>query len=303
MPERQGKRIEKRKAVGFLTAFSIGGTDNDCAERIRMKRKALVMDIDGTLTNSQKDISPATKAGVQAVLKKGHLCVLASGRPAPGMRRYEHELELERYGGYLLSQNGARILASHTGEVIYQKALPLEIVPGLYEFARENGCGLATHKGNAVISAFAPDAYVSLEAHINGLSVRQVESFPDFVDFDIYKCFMTADGEKAAVLERELQKIYGEKAAIYRSEPYFIEIVPVGVDKGDSLRRLMEHIGIPREDVVCCGDGFNDISMMQYAGVGVAMGNAQQVVKDAADYVTASNDEDGIVQVIDRFFL
>lgn len=268
-----------------------------------MKRKVLVLDIDGTLTNSHKDITPATKTGIQAILKKGHLCVLASGRPAPGMRRYEHELELEKYGGYLLAQNGARILASHTGEVIYQKALPLEIVPGLYEFARENGCGLATHKGNAVITAFAPDVYVSLEARINGMPMRQVENFGDFVDFDIYKCFMTAEDGKAAVLERRLREIYGDKAAIYRSEPFFIEIVPKGVDKGDSLRRLMEHIGIPREDVVCCGDGFNDISMLRYAGVGVAMGNARQEVKDAADYVTATNDEDGIAQVIDRFFL
>ena len=267
-----------------------------------MKRKALVLDIDGTLTNSRKDITLATKTAIQAIMEKGHLCVLASGRPAPGMRRYERELELEKYGGYLLSQNGARILSRRTGEPIYQKALPLEIVPGLYEFALENGCGLATHKGDMVISAFAPDRYVSLEARINGMPMRQVERFPDFVDFDIYKCFMTADDRKAAVLERKLQKLYGEQAAIYRSEPFFIEIVPKGVDKGDSLRRLTEHTGIPREDVVCCGDGFNDISMLQYAGVGIAMGNAQQEVKDAADYVTATNDEDGIVEAIARFF-
>ena len=150
-----------------------------------MKRKALVLDIDGTLTNSRKDITLATKTAIQAIMEKGHLCVLASGRPAPGMRRYERELELEKYGGYLLSQNGARILSSRTGEPIYQKALPLEIVPGLYEFALENGCGLATHKGDMVISAFAPDRYVSLEARINGMPMRQVERFPDFVDFDI----------------------------------------------------------------------------------------------------------------------
>lgn len=267
-----------------------------------MRRKVLVLDIDGTLANSQKDITPATKTGIQAILMKGHPCVLASGRPAPGMRRYEHELELEKYGGYLLSQNGARILASRTGQVIYEKALPLEIMPGLYEFARENSCGLATHKGNMVISAFVPDEYVSLEARINGMPIQQVGNFGDYVDFKSYKCFMTAEGEKAAVLERRLQSIYGDRAAIYRSEPFFIEIVPKGVDKGDSLRRLMEHMGIPREDVVCCGDGFNDISMIQYAGVGVAMGNAQQEVKAAADYVTATNDEDGIAQVIDRFF-
>lgn len=268
-----------------------------------MRAKALVLDIDGTLTNSRKEISPATKDAIFAALEKGHKCVLASGRPAFGMRRYERELELKRHGGYLLSHNGARVVACGTGEVIYADPLPLAVVPGLYEFAAKNRCGLATHLEDTVISAFAPDKYVSWEAHINGMPVRHVEDFPAFVNFDIYKCFMTAESERAAELEEKLRALYGDILAIYRSEPYFIEIVPRGVDKGDSLCRLMEHIGIAREDVICCGDGFNDISMMRYAGVGVAMGNAQQAVKDTADYVTASNDEDGLVQVIGRFLL
>lgn len=268
-----------------------------------MRAKALVLDIDGTLTNSRKEISPATKAVIFAALEKGHKCVLASGRPAFGMRRYARDLELEKHGGYLLSHNGARVVACGTGEVIYENPLPLAAVPGLYEFAAKNRCGLATHLEDTVISAFAPDKYVSWEAHINGMPVRHVEDFPAFVDFDIYKCFMTAEGERAEGLEKKLRARYGDMLAIYRSEPYFIEIVPRGVDKGDSLRRLMEHMGIAREDVICCGDGFNDISMMRYAGVGVAMGNAQQAVKDAADYVTASNDEDGLVQIIEGFLL
>lgn len=266
-----------------------------------MKEKALVLDIDGTLTNSEKEITPATKAAILAVLEQGHKCVLASGRPAFGMRRYEQELELGRYGGYLLSHNGARVMACGTGETIYQRPLPLAMIPALRAFAAQNGCGLATHLDDTLISAFPPDPYVAWEAHINGMPMRHVEDFAEFVNFDVYKCFMTAESEKAAVLEKKLQAMYGDALGIYRSEPYFIEIVPKGVDKGDSLGRLMEHIGIAREDVICCGDGFNDISMMRYAGVGVAMGNAQQAVKDAADYVTASNDDDGVAQVIRRF--
>lgn len=266
-----------------------------------MKTKALVMDIDGTLANTEKNITSATKDAIRNILEQGHKVVLASGRPAFGMRRYADELELKRYGGYLLSHNGARVLDYCTGKVIFQKALPLELLPDLYAFARENGCGLATHSENTVISAFAPDKYVALEARINGMPVEEAENFPDYVDFDIYKCFMTADSEKAAALEKELQKICGFRASVYRSEAFFLEIVPRDVDKGDSLARLMGAVGIRRENVVCCGDGFNDISMIRYAGVGVAMGNAQPPVKEAADYVTAGNDEDGLVQVIRQF--
>ena len=125
-----------------------------------MERKALVLDIDGTLTNSNKEISPATGAGIRKVLESGHLVVLASGRPAYGMRRYAGELELKKYGGYLLSHNGARIVACGTGEVVYQKAVPGDLLPVLYEFAQKHDCGLATHSEDTVISAFAPDQYV-----------------------------------------------------------------------------------------------------------------------------------------------
>lgn len=267
-----------------------------------MKEKALVLDIDGTLTNSKKEITPATKQAIQDLMKRGGKVILASGRPTPGMRRYEEELELEKYGGYLLSFNGARIVECRTGEIVYQRILPLTLLPGLYGFAKKNGCGLITYLGGEVISAFSIDKYVEIEARINGLPVREVSDFVNFVDFDINKCLMTAEPERAEVLEKELQDKYGRIASIYRSEPFFIEIMPQEVDKASSLDKMLPAIGVERENTVCCGDGFNDISMIKYAGVGVAMGNAQQAVKEAADYITATNDEDGLVQVIEKFF-
>lgn len=267
-----------------------------------MNKKVLVLDIDGTLTNSRKEITPATRDAIQDIMKKGSLVILASGRPTAGMRRYEQELELEKYGGYLLSFNGAKAFDCRTGEVLYQRLLPLTLLPGLYRFAKNNGCGLITYLGDEAISAFSMDQYVELETRINAIPVRQVENFVRFVDFDINKCLMTAEPERAAVLVEELREKYGQVAGIYRSEPFFIEIMPQGVDKATSLDRMLLSLGMRREDAVCCGDGFNDIAMIQYAGVGVAMGNAQAEVKAEADYITGTNDEDGLVQVIDRFF-
>lgn len=268
-----------------------------------MDEKVLVLDIDGTLTNSQKEITPATKRAIQETLQRGHKVILASGRPTPGMYRYEKELELEKYGGYLLSFNGGRIVECRTGEIVYQRTLPAEIIPGLYRFAKEHACGLVTYFGDYIISAFEPDAYVQIESRINGMEVRVEERFTEFVDFEVNKCLMTAPPEQAEKYEQELAGKYGNILSVYRSEPFFIEIMPKNVDKATSLDRMLETVGMGRENAICCGDGFNDISMIQYAGVGVAMGNAQPAVKQAADYVTDTNDRDGLVQVMQKFIL
>lgn len=270
---------------------------------MNQQEKVLVLDIDGTLTNSQKEITENTKRGIRVVLEHGHKVILASGRPTPGMRRYEKELELEKYGGYLLSFNGGRIINCRTGEIIYQRILPLAIIPGLFAFAKKNGCGLVTYFGDNIISAFDPDEYVLLESKINSMPIKVVEDFKDYVDFDINKCLLTAPVDKAPELEKELAQRYGDLVSVYRSEPFFIEIMPKNVDKAASLDRMLESVGLTRENAICCGDGFNDISMIKYAGVGVAMGNAQPAVKEIADYITDTNDRDGLVQVIEEFIM
>jgi Cof subfamily protein (haloacid dehalogenase superfamily) len=265
-------------------------------------KKILVLDIDGTLTNSKKQITEATKQAIWELMDRGHLVALASGRPTPGMRKYEKELELDKRGGYLLSYNGARVVECTGGEVVHQNFLPLHVVPELYEFAKERGAGLITYDGDVVISAFEPDEYIKLEAGINWLPIRHEPDFVEYVNYDINKCLMTAPGEQAAVYEKELQERFGDIISIYRSEPFFIEIMPKNINKADSLDKVLKGMGMSAENAVCCGDGFNDITMIKYAGVGVAMGNAQPAVKEAADYIAPTNDEDGLVDVISRFF-
>lgn len=268
-----------------------------------MNEKILVLDIDGTLTTSTKDISPETKKGIMMIQERGHIVMLASGRPTPGMMRYAKELELAKYGGYLLSFNGARIINCKTGEIVYQRTLPRFIIPEIYHFAKEHHCGLITYCGDYVVSGTGMDEYIELEARINGMPVREVDDFLDFVDFDVNKCLMTAPSEEAEKYVVLLQEKFKDTLSIYRSEPFFIEIMPKNVDKATSLDRMLETVGLKREDAICCGDGYNDITMIAYAGIGVAMANARDEVKAVADYVTKSNDEDGLVDVIDKFIL
>lgn len=265
--------------------------------------KILVLDIDGTLTNSQKEITPQTKAGILRIMERGHKVILASGRPTPGMRRYAEELELEKYGGYLLSFNGGRIIECRTGEIVYQKTLPSNVVSGLYKFAVKHDMGIVTYLGDHIIVGTRMDEYIELESRINGMPCRKVDNFAQYKEYKLNKCLMTAEPKLAEQYEKQLQEMYGDVLSIYRSEPFFIEIMPKNIDKANSLDRMLETVGLTRENTICCGDGFNDMTMIQYAGVGVAMANAQEEVKQSADFITDSNDEDGIVKVIDTFIL
>jgi Cof subfamily protein (haloacid dehalogenase superfamily) len=153
----------------------------------------------------------------------------------------------------------------------------------------------------AFLERFA--SYIEWEAKLNQLPVKEVDNFVDYITFDVNKCLMTAPPKDAEVYISMLQEEFKDTLSIYRSEPYFIEIMPKDVNKATSLDHMLEGMGLTRENAICCGDGYNDISMIEYAGTGVAMGNAQPAVKDAADYITGTNDEDGLVEVIDKFIM
>lgn len=268
-----------------------------------MKTKVLVLDIDGTLTNSKKEITPETKRGIIHIMERGHKVILASGRPTPGMRRYADELELAAYGGYLLSFNGGRIINCKTGEIVYQRTLPPYVISGLYQYACKHDMGIITYMGDDILVGRRMDEYIELESRINAMPCKAVKNFAAYGEYNLNKCLMTAEPEAAARHVEKLNELYGDILSIYRSEPFFIEVMPKNVDKATSLDRMLETVGLTREDAICCGDGFNDISMIEYAGVGVAMANAQEEVKKSADFITDSNDEDGIVKVIDTFVL
>lgn len=266
-------------------------------------RKILVLDLDGTLTNNEKKITKRTKDAIMKIQEDGHIVVLATGRPTPGVRPIAKELCLDKYHGYMLSYNGGKITDCVTNEVVYQQVLPDDILSEIFELADELDIGMVTYRSDGIIANMNQNEYMDLEARINNLEVFHFENPVAEINSPVNKCLGTVEPERARQVELSFADRFGERINVGRSEPFFIELTPKGIDKAASLAKLCEILGCTKDSMIACGDGFNDKSMIEFAGLGVAMANAQETVKAVADYVTLSNEEDGVAHVIEKFIL
>lgn len=271
--------------------------------KMNKKYKLLVLDIDGTLTHTKKEVTPKTKEAILQLQEQGVPVAIASGRPCPGVYSVANELEFEKYGSYILPFNGARIINYKTKECVYSKTLPVHLPNLLWEEAKKYGVGIITYKDDEIVSGTPVDEYMDIESRINNIPVIYHADFGTYVDFPVNKCLMTGEPKILEEIEPILAEKYGEVAQVFRSEPFFLEITPKNIDKAFCLQELLKILQMEREEMVCCGDGFNDVSMIGFAGLGVAMKNAQEKVKEVADYITEfDNDHDGIAEVIEKFF-
>lgn len=266
-----------------------------------MKYRVIALDLDGTLTNNEKEVTPKTREALWRAMDDGAVVVLASGRPTYGIEPVADCLELDRRGGYILSYNGAKIVNWATKEQLYAKHLPDGIIPEIYAFAQAHHYGLLGYKDNVIISENASDPYALEECRINKMQIRQVDYLLDHLEDEPIKLLMTGDPQVMERAEGEISDLLGDRIDAYRSMPFFIELVAKGIDKAVSLQRLLDLLHCTPSEMVAFGDGYNDLSMLCFAGMGVAMGNAVPEVRAIADYVTLSNEEDGIAAALACF--
>ena len=265
--------------------------------------KAIVLDLDGTLTNDAKEVTPKVKAALMAAQERGVRVVLASGRPTYGIQKIADELEIGRHDGYVMAFNGGRVCRWSDKEVIFEQKLRPEYVPTLYDAAMAAGCEILTYQGEGIATTETENKYVRHEAFINKMPLVRYDDFVNQVEHPINKCLIVGDPKPLAELEQHMKETMRGEMDFYRSAAFFLECVPLGIDKAASLDMLLSQLGIKREETIAVGDGYNDLSMIRYAGLGVAMANAAREVQDAADYITYSNQEDGVAHVVEKFIL
>ena len=266
--------------------------------------KVLALDLDGTLTNDQKIVTPRTRAALDAAIEKGVTLVLASGRPTAGITPLAKDLGLDKKGGCILSYNGGKIVDCATGETLVETTLDPAVVPELCAFAAAQDVAILTYNNEGIVCERDKDEWANKECFTTKLPMIHVDDLASYVDYPICKMLITLDPARRDEVCAAGKQQFAGRIDLYPSSPFFIEAVPLGVAKDGSLAALMEHMGLTRDNLMACGDGLNDRSMIEYAGVGVAMQNAEEPVKAAADYVTAAdNNHDGVAEAVEKFIL
>lgn len=270
--------------------------------------KVIVLDIDGTLTNSVKEITPFTRKALIKAQEKGYKLVLASGRPTIGLERYVKELKLDENEGILISYNGAVVSNAQTKEVYFSNLLNgqrakelvthLKKFQGLVPVLEEGEYIICEDCFNDTISYKGkPFKVLQYEARMNGMMIKEVRSLEDYLDHDTYKVLTYGSPEYLRTMQNKIAQGFDDINHMFSADFYY-EFTAKNIDKLEAFKKVFDY---KQEEIMAFGDAGNDKSMIEYAGLGICMGNGQDEVKAVADYIADDNDHDGIAQALNMF--
>jgi Cof subfamily protein (haloacid dehalogenase superfamily) len=250
--------------------------------------------------NDNRKINDRVKKAIAEARNKGVKVILSSGRGFKGIEKFVRELQLDEL---VISINGAAVTDGTGEKLVFSQHLEPDVNRRIFELQKEYGIFAVLFIGNDMHVEEMNDKS-SYFADFEDVNVTVVGGFLEFYKGQpIGKMLMIGDHEKLVVFRERLLEELGRQINVTFSLPHFLEAYNINVNKGIMLHRVAEYYGIKREEVIAMGDGENDISMIEYAGLGVAMENAMEEVKKAADYITKSNVEDGVAHVIEKFIL
>lgn len=265
--------------------------------------KLIGVDMDGTLLRKDKTISEKTKKAIEDARKLGVKVVLATGRPVEGIERYLKELDMLKDEDFVVSYNGAVVQETKSKKILSTTSLKGVDYKLLYDVSKELGVNIHAFSEKYGLVAPINSEYTQVEATINGIELTEmpVESTEDNENF--IKIMLVDNKENVDNAIKNLPKYLYDKYTVVRSAPYFLEFLDKKANKGEGVRKIAEIMGITRDEVITIGDAGNDLHMIEYAGMGIAMGNAFDEIKEKADYITDTNENDGVAKAIEKFVL
>ena len=262
------------------------------------KYKLIAIDIDGTLINDQKIILEETKKDILKVHEKDVIVCICTGRGYPAASPYVRELGINIP---LILYNGSRVRMSIDNTLIYNQVIDNNVAKTVFETIEKHN-GTCCFWANDALYFNKNDKYTVFYENLTKIKPNIITELTDELSCNVNKFIWFDTSANLVTIQKSiLSTVSGIN--YFKSQSEILEIVPVGVSKGTTLKKLADNLGINQEEVIAIGDDENDISMIEYAGLGVAMGNAKEIVKDKANHITLTNNQNGVGEVIRKFIL
>ncbi len=264
-----------------------------------MKYRLMAVDIDGTLLDSDNVLRDETVTAIRLGVEKGLLFTIATGRPIQGVEQYNTKLGLDLP---YITYNGAMVVMGKSKEILYEQCLSYEDAKNIYSLGLSYGTTIIVWSKNTLYVS-ALDGRSQKYSELARTPAVLISDIDSVLKAGATKMLWYDEAENIARFEAELAGRMGDGINFHTSKPIFLEFVDRKASKAIAMEKLGGHFGIKREEMIAIGDGDNDLSMIEYAGLGIAMANAKDSVKKKADYITLSNDEHGVAHAIYEFIL
>lgn len=267
-----------------------------------MTVKLIAIDIDGTLLNSNHQVTPAVKEALQTKRNEGCKIVICTGRPLIGILPLIKELGLNEADDFAITYNGSLVQNNATGDTVVKHTLTYQDFLDVEYLSRKLNVHLHTQDRKAMYTSNRDiSKYTIVEGYLTGipLKYRAVDEMDK--EMTISKMMMIDEPDILDAAIQNIPKEFATRFNLVKSSPYYLEILNKKASKGNALRDLANYLGIKQEETMAIGDNENDLSMLEYAGVSVAMENGTENVKNTALHITKSNDENGVAYAINAW--
>ena len=265
-----------------------------------MDVKLIAMDLDGTLNNDRKTIDAPTRDALLSAQARGIRLLLASARPLPGLYRERDALDLQAHRGLLMAYNGGLIVEADSGGILASTTMAAEDARRVLRALEALPVTPILDDGRLFYVTDRSGFMVEYECMNNRMTCEEIPNLADFLSFAPCKILMSVQPERLKDVQRQIAGLLPAGLTVVQTAPFYLEVIPAQINKGVGLRAACEAVGIGTAEAVAFGDSENDIEMLKAAGMGVAMGNADDAVKAVADMVTLSNNDNGIAAALRR---
>lgn len=264
--------------------------------------KLIAIDIDGTLLNEHHMLAPEVKAALQKKSQEGVKIVLCTGRPILGVQQYLEELGFTGPEDYVITFNGALAQKVKSGEILAHHTLNIEDYYKMHRLALELNVHMHTETTEAMYTSNKDiSPYTVLESGMTNMPLHYCTAEEMDRNLIISKMMFIDEPDFLQKVQAAVPQTYLEEYEFVKSTDFFLEILNKKATKGNALKDLAESLGIQREEVMAIGDNMNDMTMIEYAGIGVAMGNAIPELKAVANQVTKTNAENGVAYAVETW--